>query len=120
MQERRRHEWEQLDNGAAYCIRCPATTDWGYEVACMNGLQRLPPSEEAVLFDLVRVNGLDESQLACFMTRQHDSGRGEHPNGQAFNISYNLLLCEYCGNLMPSTVCPAKAAELKEQMKQLR
>jgi hypothetical protein len=78
------------------------------------------------IIDLVRANGLDTSKLACYMTRQTDSGRGRHPDdgrgflsGRAFNISYNLMLCEYCGNLMPSTVCPAKATELKERMKQL-
>lgn len=92
----------------------------------MNGLQRLPRSEEAAILDLVRANGLDAALLACFMTRQTNSGRGRHPDdgrgflsGRAFNISYNLELCEYCGNLMPSAVCPAKAAELKERMKQL-
>jgi hypothetical protein len=61
------------------------------------------------------------------MTRQQASGRGRHPekggfsilSGREFNISYNLMLCEYCGNLMPSAVCPAKAAILKEQMKLL-
>lgn len=93
----------------------------------MQALQRLPQSEEAALLELVRANGLDASKLACFMTRQRASGRGRHSerggfsilSGQAFNISYNLMLCEYCGNLMPSAVCPAKAAELKERMRQL-
>lgn len=93
----------------------------------MNGLQRLQKSEETAILDLVRANGLDASKLACYMTRQQACGRGRHPerggfsilSGQAFNISYNLMLCEYCGNLMPSAVCPAKAAELKEKMKQL-
>lgn len=93
----------------------------------MNGLQRLQKSEETAILDLVRANGLDASKIACYMTRQTASGRGRHPerggfsilSGQAFNISYNLMLCEYCGNLMPSAVCPAKAAELKERMRQL-
>lgn len=89
----------------------------------MNGLQRISKSEETAILDLVRENGLDASKLACHMTRQTDSGRGRHPDnggflgGRAFNISYNLMLCEYCGNLMPSAVYPAKAAELKERMK---
>lgn len=88
-------------------------------------LQRLSRSEESALLELVRANGLDASKLACHMTRQSASGRGRHPDnggflgGRAFNISYNLMLCEYCGNLMPSAVCPAKAAELRERMKQL-
>lgn len=93
----------------------------------MNALQRLPRSEETAILELVRANGLDASQIACYMTRQTGSGRGRHPerggfsilSGQAFDISYNLMLCEYCGNLMPSAVCPAKAAELKERIRQL-
>lgn len=88
----------------------------------MNGLQRLPRSEETAILDLVRANGLDVSKLACYMTRQQASGRASAPDGRfvrSFNISYNLMLCEYCGNLMPSAVCPAKAAELKERMKHL-
>lgn len=92
----------------------------------MQALARLSRSEEAALLDLVRANNLDASRLACFMTRQQGSGRGMHPNdgrgflsGRAFNISYNLMLCGYCGNLMPQTVCPAKARELQERMKEL-
>lgn len=92
----------------------------------MQALQRLSRSEEAAILDLVRANGLDASKLACNMTRQQNSGRGRHTDdgkgflsGRAFNISYNLMLCEFCGNLMPRAVCPAKAAELKERMKQL-
>ena len=87
----------------------------------MNALQRLSKSEESALLDLVHANGLDASRLACNMTRQSDSGRGRHPDdggflsGRAFNISYNLMLCEYCGNLEPQVVCPAKARELKER-----
>lgn len=89
----------------------------------MQALQRLSRTEESALLDLVRANGLDASKLACHMTRQTDSGRGYHPNdgrgflsGRAFNISYSLMLCEYCGNLMPSACCPAKVKELKERM----
>lgn len=91
----------------------------------MQALERLSRSEEAALLELVRANDLDASKLACYMTRQQASGRGRHPDnggflgGRAFDISYNLMLCEYCGNLMPSAVCPAKAAELKERMRRL-
>lgn len=91
----------------------------------MQALQRLSRSEETAILDLVRANSLDASKIACHMTRQTDSGRGKHPDnggflsGRAFNISYSLMLCEYCGNLEPRAVCPAKAAELKERMKQL-
>lgn len=90
----------------------------------MQALQRLSRSEESQLLDLVRANGLDETKLACYMTRQRGEGRGRHGNegglldGRAFNISYNLMLCEYCGNLMPSKCCPAKVNELKERIKQ--
>ena len=89
----------------------------------MNALQRLTKTEETALLDLVQANGLDASRLACNMTRQSDSGRGRHPDdgvflsGRAFNISYNLMLCEYCGNLTPSVVCPKKANDLKERLR---
>jgi hypothetical protein len=77
----------------------------------------LPKHKHLAILDLVRANELDESQLACHMTRQQASGRGYHPNsggisGPAFNISYNLLLCEYCGNLNPRAHCPAKMRDL--------
>lgn len=92
----------------------------------MQALQRLSRSEETALLELVRANDLDETKLACFMTRQTDSGRGRHPDdgrgflsGRAFNISYNLMLCEYCGDLIPQKVCPAKARELRERMREL-
>lgn len=92
----------------------------------MNALQRISKTEQTQILALVRANGLDVSKLACFMTRQRDSGRGRFPDdgrgfqsGRGFNISYNLMLCEYCGNLMPSAVCPAKANEIKERMRQL-
>jgi hypothetical protein len=89
----------------------------------VKSLQRLPKNEESAILDLVRANGLDASKIACFMTRQQASGRGRHGNhggfldGRSFNISYNLMLCEYCGNLEPRPVCPAKAAELKERLR---
>lgn len=68
----------------------------------MRALEKLSRSEESAIFELARINGLDTSRLACHMTRQQDSGRGRHPDGRGFNISYNLMLCEFCGNLMPS------------------
>lgn len=90
------------------------------------GLQRLPKSEETAILALVKANNLDASKLACFMTRQQSSGRGRFPDdgrgflsGGSFNVSYNLMLCKHCGNLEPSLVCPAKARELKERMKEL-
>lgn len=87
----------------------------------MTALQPLPKHEQAAILDLVRANELDESKLACHMTRQTASGRGRHPDnggflgGRAFNISYNLMLCEYCGNLEPRQYCPAKMRQLAER-----
>lgn len=104
---------------------CGATNPAVECVAMNQALQRLSRSEETALLDLVHANGLDASKLACFMTRQQASGRGRHPDnggflgGRSFSISYNLMLCEYCGNLEPQKVCPAKARELQERMKQL-
>jgi hypothetical protein len=88
----------------------------------MNALEPLPRHEHAAILELVRANNLPESQLACHMTHQTDSGRGRHPDdgkgflsGRTFNISYNLMLCEYCGNLMPRVHCPAKMRELAQK-----
>jgi len=83
----------------------------------MNTLQPLPRHEHAAILDLIRANELDESLLACHMTRQQASGRGYWKDGggisgPAFNISYNLMLCEWCGNLEPRAHCPAKMREL--------
>jgi Fe-S-cluster-containing dehydrogenase component len=88
----------------------------------MNALQRLSITEQDALLMRVAAEGLDISQLACHMTRQQASGRGRHPDtggflgGRAFNISYNLMLCEHCGNLMPQRVCPWKAEQLKQRL----
>jgi hypothetical protein len=87
----------------------------------MNALEPLPKHEHAAILELVRANNLPESQLACHMTRQTDSGRGRHPDdgsfhsGKVFNINYNLMLCEYCGNLMPQAHCPAKMRGLAQK-----
>lgn len=32
------HEWEQIDEGIAYCLHCAATTTWGANEECMNPL----------------------------------------------------------------------------------
>lgn len=82
----------------------------------MNALQRLPKAEEQALVTFALENGLTREELKCNMTRQRDQGRGRHPIGQGFNISYNLLLCEYCGNLNPFDVCPAKVLKIKERL----
>jgi hypothetical protein len=83
-------------------------------------LQPLPASEERALLDLVRANGLDASQLECYMTRQQGSGRGTNPGGsftRSFNIHYDLMLCEYCGNAFPQRVCPARVEALRGRLK---
>jgi hypothetical protein len=82
-------------------------------------LQRLPRAEEEALIALAVSYGLDRATLACHMTRQQGHGRGKGPEGSftpVFNISYNLMLCEYCGNLEPSEVCPAKVRVIKERL----
>lgn len=88
----------------------------------IKALQRLPKAEEQALVNVALENGLTKDELRCYMTRQQDSGRGVHSDnggllsGRAFNISYNLMLCEYCGNLMPSVVCPAKVLKIKDRL----
>lgn len=89
----------------------------------IKALQRLPKAEERALVNIALENGLTKNELTCKMTRQHAEGRGQHPDdgrgilsGRSFNISYNLLLCEYCGNLSPSDVCPAKVMMIKEKL----
>ena len=47
------------------------------------------------------------------MTRQQGSGVGRTRRGREYDISYNLMLCEYCGNLEPSSVCPAKVQKIR-------
>lgn len=88
----------------------------------MQSIQRLPRSEESALLELVRANDLDASLLACYMTRQQGHGRGTVPNGnfvRAYNISYDLMLCQDCGSAFQLNVCPAKARTLKERLNEL-
>lgn len=81
----------------------------------MNALEPLPKHEHATILELVRANQLDESELACHMTRQQDRGHGYFDDGGKFNISYNLMLCEWCGNLEPRAHCPAKMRDLAQR-----
>lgn len=88
----------------------------------MQGLQPLHRTTYLAILELVRANELDESQLACYMTRQQGHGRkaGDPSSGSffdaaGFTISYNLMLCEYCGNLEPRAHCPAKMRQLAER-----
>lgn len=87
-------------------------------------IQRLPDAEERALIEVACANGLKREELRCHMTRQQGSGRGRHPekggfsilSGQGFNISYDLMLCEFCGNLKPFEVCPAKVLKIKQKL----
>lgn len=85
----------------------------------MNALAPLHHTTYLAVLELVRANELDESHLACHMTRQQGHGRkaGDPASGSffdvaGFSISYNLMLCEFCGNLEPRAHCPAKMREL--------
>lgn len=97
------------------------------------GLARLPPDEEAALLVLIESHGLALSALACYMTRQTGEGYASRrpniewrlENGEVIvtkvtprktRISYDLMLCEYCGNLEPSARCPAKLRALQARL----
>ncbi len=89
----------------------------------LNKLQRLPKAEEQALIEVAIEHGLDRDSLACHMTRQQGYGRkapdpdsGSFFDGAGFSISYNLMLCEHCGNLEPSDVCPAKVQVIKDRL----
>lgn len=83
-------------------------------------LQRLPKAEERALVEVACANGLTRQELKCHMTRQHDSGyyvpKKGLWQGERCPISYDLMLCEFCGNLMPSDICPAKVQMIKDKL----
>jgi hypothetical protein len=79
----------------------------------MNALQRLPLSEQHRLLSLANAHHLPTGDLSCFMTRQKGYGSGRTRRGREYDISYDLMLCEYCGNLEPSSVCPAKVQKIR-------
>lgn len=79
----------------------------------MNALQRLPRSEQERLLSLASQHRLPTGDLRCYMTRQQGSGVGRTRRGREYDISYDLMLCEYCGNLEPSSVCPAKVQKIR-------
>ena len=101
------------------------------------GLQRLPRDEEAAILLMAESAGVPVSILACRMTRQTGEGQMNHRrpdiewenhDGQIIvvgvrprkiRISYDLMLCEYCGNLEPSDRCPAKLRALRERLLEL-
>lgn len=86
----------------------------------INPTEALSKSETSSLLALVREHNLPIEQLACHMTRQQGYGRGKGPEGsftRSFSISYNLILCEYCGNLEPQEpCCPAKLRALQQRL----
>lgn len=87
----------------------------------MNGLQRLPQNEETAILDLARESGLEVFKLKCDYTRQKDSGSGvSKRTGREFDISYDLMLCKWCGNLEGSRnnilYCPHKLNVLKDRL----
>ena len=86
----------------------------------INPTEALSKSETASLLALVREHNLPVEALACHMTRQQGHGRGKGPEGSftpVFNVSYSLMLCEYCGNLEPQEpACPAKLRALKQRL----
>ncbi len=91
----------------------------------MSGLQRLPRNEETLILDLARKNGLETARLRCEYTRQQDEGVGRFKGGgflggREYAISYDLMLCKWCGNLEGSRnnalYCPFKMNALKERL----
>lgn len=86
------------------------------EADVRQALQRLPKDEENALIEVACANGLQRSELKCLMTRQHGEGTGINRRGDPYSISYDLMLCEYCGNLMPSNICPAKVLKIKDRL----
>lgn len=86
----------------------------------MNGLQRLPAIEQSAILELVRECGLPVSQLRCEYTMQHGEGTRWSRRFGECNISYDLHLCKFCGNL-PETAnntpyCPHKMGALKARL----
>ena len=67
--------------------------------------------------------GVDLVHLSCEFSRQQGSGVGRFKGALrnfgdgTYNISYDLMLCAYCGNLLPqSPCCPAKFQRIKEYL----
>lgn len=86
-----------------------------------NGLKLSPHDKEllAILADY----GVSLSGMACEFSRQQGKGVGRFKGsmsyfaGQSYKISYDLMLCTYCGNLLPQTpCCPARFAWFKQQL----
>jgi hypothetical protein len=79
--------------------------------------EALSKSETATLLALVRENRLLVSALACEFSRQHGEGQGVSLRGRPYAISYDLMMCQHCGNLEPQEpACPAKLRMLKAQL----
>lgn len=82
----------------------------------MRQLQRISRTEELMIIGMVEANGLNLSVLGCNMTRQYGEGTGMTPRGTPYDISYDLMLCEHCGNLEPQRLCPSKVGSLKKRL----
>lgn len=64
---------------------------------------------------------LSTHQLRCEFTRQQSEGKGVSSGGRPYTISYDLMMCKWCGNLsgvLTTWYCPKKI-EMLEQGKLL-
>lgn len=84
------------------------------------GLQRVPPEEEALLLAFVEAVGISRSTLVCKFSRQKGDGNFRDYRERTWAISFDLVLCEYCGNFegmrQNTPYCPAKLRALRSQM----
>ena len=87
----------------------------------MRGLVLSPHDREllAILADY----GADLAHMSCEFSRQQGQGVGHFKGALrnfgdgTYNISYDLMLCTYCGNLLPqSPCCPAKFQRFKQEL----
>jgi hypothetical protein len=79
--------------------------------------EALSKSETATLLALVRGNNLSVSVLACEFSRQHGEGQGVSSRRRPYAISYDLMMCKFCGNLEPQKpACPARLHVLKDRL----
>lgn len=86
----------------------------------MNTAQALSPRDRDLLVILAGY-GTDLTPMACEFSRQYGAGTGKFKGpmqsfGDAtYRIEYDLMLCTYCGNLLPQQpCCPAKFQRFKD------
>lgn len=67
--------------------------------------------------------GINTSLMACEFSRQQSEGIARFKGAMrrfgdgTYKISYDLMLCTYCGNLLPQTpCCPAKFMRFKQPL----